>query len=420
MADLFNSAIDRVNRVGEATEMATRDGIYRRMVESGAEKGDAAFEALNLINYSRRGNPQGGASQTLAMLLPLVPFLNARIQGLYRTGTAFNGESDPRATLKKGLGLFAVSMGIYALSSQEDDWDTEPLHRKLNYYIIYTDNNKFLIPKPFEIGAMFSTIPEVFLDGIKNKDGEYVRDAVLQVLLNNFSFNPIPQAVKPLVEVGTNYDFFRAREMESLGVRGLPTEQRSYSTTSEFAKLIGQASAALGISPIEVEALVNGYTGSMGGLMLAGTDSLLGTFGVVPKKPSGVFGDSVTSKAASTLGITRFVKDRAADPANQFISDFYELKREADEINRGINRLREEGNYEAAMEMRRENRSLLGVRKRLNRKYQQLNEINDRISGVRNSGLEPEVKQSRIDSLIQQRNRVVSDMAKIKKRIRGD
>lgn len=420
MADLFNSAIDKVNRVGEATEMATRDGIYRRMVESGAEKGDAAFEALNLINYSRRGNPQGGAAQTLAMLLPLVPFLNARIQGLYRTGTAFNGESDPRATLKKGLGLFAVSMGIYALSSQEDDWETEPLHRKLNYYIIYTDNNKFLIPKPFEIGAMFSTIPEVFLDGIKNKDGEYVRDAVLQVLLNNFSFNPIPQAVKPLVEVGTNYDFFRAREMESLGVRGLPTEQRSYSTTSEFAKLIGQASSALGISPIEVEALVNGYAGSMGGMMLAGTDSLLGTFGVVPKKPSGVFGDSVTSKAATTLGITRFVKDRAADPANQFISDFYELKREADEINRGINRLREEGNYEAAMEMRGENRSLLGVRKRLNRKYQQLNEINDRISGVRNSGLEPEVKQSRIDSLIQQRNRVVSDMAKIKKRIRGD
>ena len=96
------------------------------------------------------------------------------------------------------------------------------------------------------------------------------------------------------------------------------------------------------------------------------------------------------------------------------------MKREADEINRGINRLREEGNYEAAMEMRRENRSLLGVRKQLNRKYQQLNEINDRIAGVKSSGLSPEQKQSRIDQLIKQRNRVVSDMTRLKKRIRGD
>ena len=267
---------------------------------------------------------------------------------------------------------------------------------------------------------MFSTVPEVFLDGIRQKDGEYVRDAVLQILLNNFSFNPIPQAIKPAVEVGTNYDFFRSREMESLGVRGLPTEQRAYSTTSEFAKLMGDITGSLGISPIEAEALVNGYAGSMGGMMLAGVDSLLGTFGVVPKKPAGVFGDSVTSKAAGALGITRFVKDRGADPANRFISEFYEMKREADEINRGINRLREEGNYEAAMEMRRDNRSLLGVRKQLNRKYRQLNEINDRISGVKSSGLSPEQKQNKIDQLIKQRNRVVSDMARLKKRIRGD
>ena len=420
MYDLIGGAIDKVNQLGEATEMATREAIFRRMTEAGASKGDAAFEALNLINYSRRGNPQGGAAQTLAMLLPLVPFLNARIQGLYRTGTAFNGESNATGTLIKGMTLMGLSLALYALSSQEDEWDNEPLHRKLNYYIIYAGDKKYLIPKPFEIGAMFSTLPEVFLDGIKQKDGEYVRDAVLQVLMNNFSFNPIPQAIKPLVEVGTNYDFFRAREMESLGVRGLPTEQRSYSTTSEFAKMMGDITSTMGISPIEAEALVNGYAGSMGGMVLAGVDSLLGTFGVVPKKPAGVFGDSITSKAASSLGITRFVKDRGADPANRFISEFYEMKREADEINRGINRLREEGNYEAAMEMRRENRSLLGVRKQLNRKYQQLNEINDRIAGVKSSGLSPEQKQSRIDQLIKQRNRVVSDMTRLKKRIRGD
>ena len=335
------------------------------------------------------------------MLLPLVPFLNARIQGLYRTGTAFNGESNATG-FHQGHDTDGIVPCPVRIEQSEEEWDNEPLHRKLNYYIIYAGDKKYLIPKPFEIGAMFSTLPEVFLDGIKQKDGEYVRDAVLQALMNNFSFNPIPQATAA-GRGRNNLDFFRAWEMESLGVRGLPTEQRSYSTTSEFAKLMGDITSTMGISPIEAEALVNGYAGSMGGMVLA-VDSLF-AIGVVPKKPAGVFGDSIISKAASSLGITRFVKDRT-DPANRFVSEFYEMKREADEINRGTNRLREEGNYEAAMEMRRENRSLLGVRKQLNRKYQQLNEINDRIAGG-NRAVLPEQKQSRIDQLIKQRNRVV-------------
>jgi len=419
LTDMFLNSLDRVNNLGEATELATREAIYRRMTEAGSDKGDAAYEALNLINYSRRGNPNGAASQTLAMLLPLVPFLNARIQGLYRTGTAFKGEANAKRTALKGMALMGLSLGLYSLSSKEDDWDKEPLHRKLNYYIIYSDDKKFLIPKPFEIGAIFSTMPEVFLDGIRKKDGEYVAEAVTQVFLNNLSFNPIPQAIKPIIEVATNQDFFRGREIESLGVRGLPTEMRSYSTTSEFAKMIGNITGSLGISPIEAEKLISGYTGSMGSLFLAGTDSILGMTGQVPTRPAGVFGDSITAKAAGALGITRFVKDRPADPSNQYLSDFYELKREADEVVRGINRLREEGNFEDAMEMRKENRSLIAVRKQLNVKYRQLNELNDKIQGVKRSGSTPEEKKRRVDLLIKRRNSIVRDMSRLKARIRG-
>ena len=193
-----------------------------------------------------------------------------------------------------------MSLGLYAIMSQQDDWDKEPLHRKLNYYIIYAGDKKFLIPKPFEIGAIFSTIPEIFIDGVRNKDGEYVAEAVSQIFLNTFSFNPIPQAISPVLEVATNRDFFRGRELESLGVRNLPTEMRAYSTTSEFAKLVGQGSAAMGISPIEFEQLVNGYLGSLGGLFLGGMDSVLGTFGTVPEKPAGIFGDGIPRQQLET------------------------------------------------------------------------------------------------------------------------
>ena len=84
-----------------------------------------------------------------------------------------------------------------------------------------------------------------------------------------------------------------------------------------------------------------------------------------------MFGDGITSLPWA-LGITRFVKERTTH--HRFLSEFYEMKREADEINRAVNSLREQGNYEEAMEVRRET-GFVGVRKNLNRKYKQLNEI---------------------------------------------
>jgi len=420
LSDMFFNLVDRVQSFGEATELATRDGVYRANLRNGMDKATAAHEALNLINFNRRGNPTSFAAQSLAVLLPLVPFLNARLQGLYRTGTAMSGtESNGMRTALKGVTLMGLSVALYGIMSQRDEWEDEPLYRKLNYYIIYVGDKKYLIPKPFEIGAIFSTLPEVFLDGIRNKDGEYVSQAVQQLFLNNFSFNPIPQAVLPLVEVGTNYDFFRNRDLESMGVRGLPTNMRSYSSTSQFAKLVGQASSQIGISPIEVEQLINGYFGSMGSLFLSGTDAILSGMGVVPSRPTGIMGSSIGDPVADVLGISRFYKENEGDRASRWLSEFYDLKREVDQIYRGVNKLREEGDFEAAREFRKENKSLLGARQRLNAMYTQLMDINKRMSRVRISTLSGEEKYNELKKLTIRRNQVAKKVQAIKDKIRG-
>ena len=419
LSDMFFNLIDRIQSFGEATELATRDGVYRANLRNGMDKATAAHEALNLINFNRRGNPTSFAAQTLAVLLPLVPFLNARLQGLYRTGTAMAGsESNGMRTALKGATLMGLSVALYGIMSQRDEWDDEPLYRKLNYYIIYIGDKKFLIPKPFEIGAIFSTLPEVFLDGIRNKDGEYVSQAVQQLFLNNFSFNPVPQAVLPLLEVGTNYDFFRGRDLESMGVRGLPTNMRSYSSTSEFAKLIGQASSKIGISPIEVEQLVNGYFGSMGSLFLTGTDAMLSGMGVFPTRPTGIMGSSIGDPIADLLGISRFYKEREGDRASRWLSEFYDLKREVYKIYRGVNELRSEGEYEAARDYRRENKSLLVVRQRLNNMYKQLMNINERMGKVKSSTLSATDKYNELKKLTIRRNQVAKKVEQIKEKIR--
>tara|TARA_Y100000004_G_scaffold47959_1_gene52803 strand:+ start:1730 stop:10168 length:8439 start_codon:yes stop_codon:yes gene_type:complete len=420
MKDMMQNMMDKVNEFGEATELSTREGIYRTLINNGVSKADAAYESINLINYNRRGNPQGLTAQTLGMLIPLIPFLNARIQGLYRTGTALSGtESNARKSFMKGGIYLGLSLGVYGIMSQNEDWEKEPLYRKLNYHIIYAGDKKFLIPKPFEIGAIFSTMPELLLDGIAQKDGKLVRDGVLQILINNFQLNPIPQAVKPLLEIGVNRDFFKGRELESLGQRGLPTAQRAYSTTSQFAQLAGQATSVLGISPIEFEQLVNGYTGSMGALILGMFDAFLGVTGAVPQRPAGLFGDNPLSDTAELIGISRFYKEAGdTDPANKFLGEFYDMKREADQLLRGINHLREKGNLEAAQELRKDNRGLLVAKKSLNKMFTQINEINDRIQGVKQRDLDQTQKRDQIRVLVARRNMIAERITKIKERIR--
>ena len=109
----------------------------------------------------------------------MVPFLNARIQGLYRTGTALAGkEADQKKAIARMAMLSGVSAAIWALSSGDDRWDDEPLYRKMNYHILYAGDYRILIPKAFEVGVLAQTLPEVALDVISGQEGgKYVADA---------------------------------------------------------------------------------------------------------------------------------------------------------------------------------------------------------------------------------------------------
>ena len=72
---------------------------------------------------------------------------------------------------------------------------------------------------------------------------------------------PIPQAIKPAIEQALEKSFFTGRDLLSEREKNLLPEQQYRNNTSEAAKLIGSVA---GLSPIKIEALVNGYTGAMG------------------------------------------------------------------------------------------------------------------------------------------------------------
>lgn len=399
------------NHLGEATELADRDALYMNLRKGGAGKAEAAYQAMNLINYSRRG-----ASRSLRVLLPLIPFLNARIQGLYRMGETQSSGADKRnkllGVLARGLLLTAVSLLLRQLFKGDPRHDDEPLNRRINYYIVYTQEGRVLIPKPFEFGALFSTLPELTLDAIDEHNPKLLTAGIEQTLLNTFSFNPIPQPALPLIETMANYDFFTGRPIEDQRLQNLPAGERANPGTSQTLKTLGHKT---GISPAMMQEIVGGYTGTMGLMSLSVVDSLGRSAGLYPKEASTPFGGLpvVSDFLQSQLGS---MYKTGPDPANRWVGEFYDTARDVQQLHAEFKALRHEGETDEAHDLRQDNPELAS-RHGLDRMERRLGKINSLIRKVEaDDMLTGDEKRLRLDHLYQQRN---DDAERTVKRIRA-
>jgi hypothetical protein len=156
IGDRLNQAVKALEKTGEASEMAERIVIMRKLMAEGMSEREAAFQGLNLINFGRRG---AGGSPAMSFLvnfmIPTVPFLNARIQGLARL------VEDPKTpgTVKaeafkeifaRGMIITAGSVTLGLLAMQDDRWEDESIIEKVTNDIIYIGDVKIRIPKAFE------------------------------------------------------------------------------------------------------------------------------------------------------------------------------------------------------------------------------------------------------------------------------
>ena len=428
VVDLMSAGWGKLTKLGEATELATREGVYRKLVAQGMSKADAAYEALNVINFNRRGAATTNLGLFMNSLMPLVPFLNARFQGLYRTFEPMvsGKQANRKNTLFKGLMLMGANMALYSLMSQDDRWRDEPMHRKLGYHIIYPNvigledvlgDNPILIPRAFEVGAIFTSIPELFMDFISGKEGgEYVADGLKHTFINTFQFNPIPQALIPAIEVISNYDFFTGRQIDTTSqMRYLPSE-RVGPMTPEAARQLSKASGET-LSPNQISQLLEGYLGTLGGYMLNAVDIFASEMNLIPERPTGVFGSSIPAKVAEAMGFGRFRRP-SPDPSSRWIGEFYELHGEVAEVYATVQKLRREGRIEQANDLFQKNTKLLKHRPQLNAINTVLQNINRQITRVRvDDKLSGDEKTKRLNVLTTRRKQQAKRVDKILNRI---
>ena len=406
---------DRLQEASEATEMAERIKLVENLMKRGVSQEEAQFQAYLLAPYSRRGTGQGYVGATLQWLMPLVPFLNAKLQTTYRLFENEKGDKQdykmlwiPRQIFLRGLIVTAFSVAAYLanIADGEDEWDEIPAHMKLNYDIIPIAGMQITLPRAFEIGQFFGALPVFLLDAIRRGEGKDLANAVAEVGINTFWMNPTPKALDPIFSVLTNFDFFRWQHLENMSQQGLPVAERVNRSTTSVGKLVaGVVNTVSGtdvLSPIRAQALLNGYTGSLGVAFMTGIDSALSLGGLAPERPTGPFGG--LTPITSAVGLDRFVRDPDSMPS-RFVGDFYKIKEMTDQLARSLSNARRNQDFSRLEELRGEAGLPLRLRTTINSASDQISELNRRITQIEQSmdrsGSE---KTEAIQPLIQRRD----------------
>ncbi|CNI90922.1 LPD38 domain-containing protein [Yersinia enterocolitica] len=387
----IEQGLHKYKNLSEAAENANRLATYEAAIKSGKSKAQAAFESRDLMDFSMMG-----ASNIMINLSDMLPFFNARMQGLSKLGRGI--KENPREVLKRGGMITAASLALMALNWDDkryeelQDWDKD------TYWHAWIGDQHVRFPKPFEIGLMFGTLPERFVRALGGKEtGAKFGKLVAHNFMETMAFNPIPQVAMPIAEAYVNYDFFKGGPIENMADSNLIAGARYNDQTSLLMREVGQAT---NMSPKMLDHIVMGYTGSLGGYVMGATNLLM--------RNLKDYGETPAMRLDEMPVIKSFF--RGSDPAKstQFTEDFYRMMTEANQINSTINSFRKQGRGDDANELIEENRGKLSQRQGLTATQKQVKALNAQIEMMRRDRiLTADQKREKIDRLMATRNKLV-------------
>jgi hypothetical protein len=326
------------DKISGASDTSTRVAVYNKVLKQTGDETAAIIEALEVINFSRKG-----ANPIVRYMTAVVPFLNARIQGLdvlYRGAT---GNMTPRVNRKKRmLGFYfkaslivgltaAYHMWHMAQDEEEDPWYyNAPEYIKDNYWIlppnifgVDTDASTpaLRIPIPFEVGVLFKVIPERIMQLI---DGQTNSREALKSMGRHVTgtFNvSFPQWFQPILEVATNKNWYTGRPIVSYwqdqNESWLANPMYVSPAAIELAKYMDEIGVRWDAE--KIDHFFRGYTGTLGSYALMAADSIMRDAANMPDRPQ----RRLDEKAV----VGRFLQEpQGRGPIQAFYDIYNELK----------------------------------------------------------------------------------------------
>ncbi len=383
-------AWEKYSRVGEAVENGNREAVYDAAIKAGKSHAQAAFESKDLMDFSMLG-----ASRTMQVMTQVLPFFNARVQGLGKLTRELR--DNPRAIAKRAGMITAASMALLAHNWDDERYEGLPDWDKDANWHFWLGDHHWRIPKPFEIGVLFGTIPERMARALGDKDtGAQFGKAVARAIGDTFALNPTPQLVKPMVEAAFNYDSFRGGPIDGPQDLNVQAEARYNEQTSLLMRELGELT---GFSPKQLEHLVIGYTGTMGSYVMAAADGLIRAF-----RP----GESASWRADEIPLVKAVYRGTGPAKSTQHMEEFYRMLNEVNQLKRTVDQYRSEGLTDKARELLEEQGGILKARRSLSRTQQQVRVVRNKIELIqRDRTLTAEEKRRRIDEMLARRNDLV-------------
>ena len=383
-------AWEKYSRVGEAVENGNREAVYDAAIKAGKSHAQAAFESKDLMDFSMLG-----ASRTMQVMTQVLPFFNARVQGLGKLTRELR--DNPRAIAKRAGMITAASLALLAHNWDDERYEGLPDWDKDANWHFWLGDHHWRIPKPFEIGVLFGTIPERMLRALGDKDsGAQFGKAVARAIGDTFALNPTPQLVKPMVEAAFNYDSFRGGPIDGPQDLNVQAEARYNEQTSLLMRELGELT---GFSPKQLEHLVIGYTGTMGSYVMAAADGLIRA-----ARP----GESASWRADEIPLVKAVYRGTGPAKSTQHMEEFYRMLNEVNQLKRTVDQYRSEGLTDKASELLEEQGGILKSRRSLSRTQQQVRVVRNKIELIqRDRTLAAEEKRRRIDEMLARRNDLV-------------
>jgi hypothetical protein len=386
---------------GARMENVNRAAAFEKKIGEGKSLLEANFESRDLLDFSRTGS-----FEAVRMLSQVVPFLNARLQGLDKMA---RGVADPKqrkqfATVMATYGL--ISVALYLSMKDDDDYKEAEDWERDAYHMFKLPGSDIMyrIPRPFEVGSV-ATLLERAVEQAVNDDvhGELFAERLGHVLKDTLAMNPVPQAFMPVLEVWANKNSFTGRRIESMGMERMSPSERKKAWTSTTA--IGLSAAMdkitwgnVVMSPVQIEHVVNGYLGWAGGTILATSDMLYRQAADTPSVPGKHWTEYPVVKRFAREGEGRHSK---------YTTQFYDNLQEVSRAWGDIKQAREFHELEKEKSLLEEHSGKLKHRKYYNRVMREMSKKRKEMMRVKlNKTMSSKMKQLKLKQLQRQYNRI--------------
>jgi hypothetical protein len=315
--------------ISNLMEAGTRVGVTaKKLRQGGGLEGEMDMTLAGKDNTT--DFPRRGASAGIQAMNRITAFFNANIQGLdvFRRLHA----EHPLRAMATGAAIFTIpSLLLWAHNHDDPNYQELPNWRKISgwNFPIYDDAGKLTsiiwLPKPFEWGIIYGSLPELIMDSIYNHNPEEAK-SIAKALIDQLAPPFIPTIATGPIEWWGNKSLFFNKPIVPRGQEDLPPEQQFGPNTSTairaladlMAKIPGVREAA---SPAKMENLVRNYTANTGKLALDAADLIVESLGIVkpPPRPEKTASDSsltssfVVRTPSSTTASIQEMYDRVAE-----------------------------------------------------------------------------------------------------------